>query len=67
MNRWVKIFQVYSKCCLSILSGHFDGPLRVMSATKKSKKTKQKENRKLVHMHTGNIKVRKFNISKYDR
>ena len=67
MNKCVKIFQVYSKCCLSILSGHFDGLLLVMSATKKSKKTKQKENRKLVHMHTGNTKVRKFYISKYDQ
>ena len=67
MNRHVKIFQVYSKCYLSILSGHFDGPLLVTSATKKNKKTKQKENRKMVHMHTGNTKVRKFYISKYDR
>ena len=67
MNRCMKIFQVYSKCYLSILSGHFDGPLLVMSATKKSKKTKQKVNKKLVHMHTGNTKVGKFYISKYDR
>ena len=29
--------------------------------------TKQEENKKLVHMHTGNTKVRKFYISKYDR
>ena len=37
-------FQVYSKCHLSVLSGHFDGPLLVMSATKEaSNKTKGKQ------------------------
>ena len=65
MNRCVKIFQVYLKCYLSILLGHFVRLLLVMSATKESKQ--QEENRKLVHMHTGNTKVRKFYISKYDR
>ena len=47
MNRCVKIFQVYSKCCLSILSGHFDGLLSVTSATKESKQqNKEKTKRK---------------------
>ena len=67
MNRCVKIFQVCSKCYLSILSGHFDGLLLVMSSNQEKQENKTKENRKLVHMHTGNTKVRKFYISKYDR
>ena len=46
---------------------HFDRPLLAMLATKKSKQTKQKENRKQVHMHTGNTKVGKFYIRKDDR
>ena len=58
---------MYLKCYLSILSGQFDRPLLVMVANKKSKQTRQKENRKQVHMHTGNTKVGKFYIRKDDR
>ena len=58
MHRCVKIFQVYSKCHLSVLSGHFDELLSVTSATKESKQqNKEKTKRKLGHMHTGNTKV----------
>ena len=57
MNRCVKIFQVYSKCHLSILSGHFDGPLLVTSATTESKQQNKKKTENSVHMHTGNTKV----------
>ena len=36
-------FQVYSKCHLSVLSGHFDGPLLVTSATKENKQQNKKK------------------------
>ena len=42
-------FQVYSKCHLSVLSGHFDGLLLVMSATKESK---QQNKRKTENWYT---------------
>ena len=41
-----KKFQVYSKCHLGILSGYFDGPLSVMSATKESKQQNKKKTKK---------------------
>ena len=46
MHRCVKIFQVYSKCHLSILSGHFVEPLSVTSATKESKQQNKKKNKR---------------------
>ena len=62
--RWIdvwKFFRCIQNVYLSILSGHFDGLLSVTSGTKESKqqnrKKTKKENRKLVHMHTGNTKV----------
>ena len=48
-------------------SGHFDRQLLVTLATMKSKQTRQKENRKQVHMHTGNTKVGKFYVRKDGR
>ena len=46
MNSCVKMFQVYSKCYLSILSDHFDGLLTVMSATKESKQQNKKKTKR---------------------
>ena len=51
MNRCVKIFQMYSKCYLSILSGHFDGPLSKMSATKESKQQNKKKTKRKPGTH----------------
>ena len=46
MHRCLKIFQMYSKCYLSILSGHFDGMLSVLSATKDSKQQNKKKTKR---------------------
>ena len=46
MNRCVKILQMYSKCYISILSGHFDGPLSITSATKESKQQNKKKTKR---------------------
>ena len=46
MHMSVKIFQVYSKCHLSILSDHFDGPLLVTSTTKESKQQNKKKTKR---------------------
>ena len=61
---------MYLKCYLSILLGHFVRLLLAKSATKSQEKQQNKkktENRKQVHMHTGNTKVGKFYIRKDDR
>ena len=58
MNRCVKIFQMYSKCYLSILSGHFDGPLSITSATKKSKQQNKKKTKR--KQKTGTHAYRKY-------
>ena len=42
-------FQAHTKCLLSVLSGHFDGLLLVMSATKESK---QQNRRKTENWYT---------------
>ena len=64
MNRCVKTFQVCSKCYLSILSGHFGGPLSATSTTRESKqqnkkktKRKQKTGTHAYREHKGKWKI----------
>ena len=68
MCEWIREnFSGVSKMLPKYSIRSFDRPLLALLATKKSKQTKQKENRKQVHMHTGNTKVGKSYVRKDDR